>query len=106
MIGETVTVITPASTTDERGNTVADWSDDTVTSTVVSGALWAPSTQTEDRADGRQGVPITGTLYLPQATSIAATDRVVVRGDVFDVNSEPAVWGDAGVEVLLRRSRG
>lgn len=109
MTGETITVVSPGSTTDARGNTVADWSDEATSSTTYGDALWAPRHelgQGEDHTNGRQGVVAAGVLYLRPGAVVAATDRVIVRGLTFEVDGEPGVWDGGGVEVPLRRTTG
>lgn len=104
--GETVTIVRPAETTDAYGNPAADWDDPT--ETAVDGVAVAPRVDTEDRSAGRQGVIVGLTLYLPAGAAIAATDRVVVRGDTYEVDGEPGDWRSPystakGVEVAVRR---
>lgn len=110
MTGETVTIVEPGSRTDERGNIVADWSEDVVATTTVGDALWAPARASvaggESHAGGRQGVVDEGALYLRPGVAIAATWRVVLRGLVYEVDGPPGVWDGGGVEVALRRVTG
>lgn len=107
MIGETVTVLTPGETTDGHGNPVPDWAD--AEDTDVEGAAVAPEKVEEDRTAGRQGVVVKRTVYLPPGSVVAATDRLVVRGDTYNVDGEPGPWVSpfggtlGGVEVSLRR---
>lgn len=110
MVGETVTVRRAATTTDRYGNTVRDWT--SVTDTDVDGCAVAPNGAPETTSDGREAAVERLTIYMPVGSDVEATDRVVVRGDVYDVDSEPSAWtspysGTArGVEVTARRSQG
>jgi hypothetical protein len=107
--GETVTIRRPDATSDRYGNAGPDWS--SVTDTAVAGVAVAPRLEGEDRTLGRQGVVVGLTLYLPPGSDIAATDRVVVRGDVYEVDGEPGDWRSPhstakGIEVAVRRVAG
>lgn len=105
---ESVTIQRATAATDRYGATVDSWT--APTQTEVHGCLFAPKVSAETRENGRQAEIGGGDLYLPAGTDIAATDRVVVRGDTYTVNAGPAAWksgytfpGDRGVHVELRR---
>lgn len=61
---------------------------------------------------GREGVIVGLTLYLPAGVDVLHTDQFEVRGALYDVDGEPAVWRSPftgwrpGVEVALRRAEG
>lgn len=71
----------------------------------ITGCLFDPGGSSEVR-DGRTAVTTTPTLYLPPGADLAATDQVVVRGDLFEVAGKPAVWIDAGVVAQLQEVTG
>lgn len=110
MIGETVTVLTPGSTTDGHGNAVADWDDPEETE--LTGCVVAPAQTPEDRSAGRQGVISLRTVYVPRGATVAATDRLVVRGEIYEVDGDPGPWVSGfgstmgGLEVSVRRVAG
>ena len=66
----------------------------------------------EDTGGGREGVVDAWDLFCPAGADLAATDRVEVRGDVYEVDGQPAVWtspygsGRGGMQVTLRRVEG
>lgn len=108
--GETITVLRPSTTTDRYGNTVADW--DTATRTDVELCALAPRTSPEDLSNGRQGVIIGMTLYAPADADLRPSDRVLARGETFEVDGHPETWRnpytgvDFGIEAALRRVEG
>ena len=105
MTGETVTVLTGVASVDRYGNAILDWS--TPTERQVAGCAVAPRSSSEDR-DGRAGVIVGLSLYLPAGCRLTAQERVRVRGVDYEVDGEPGDWRDpfdgvaAGVEVALR----
>lgn len=89
-----------ASGRDGDGNTT--W---TVTTQTVTGAF-APGGSVE-RVQGQDVVVAQPTVYLPEGTAVAATDRVQVGGVTYEVSGSPNPWTNpftgwaAGVEVKL-----
>jgi hypothetical protein len=51
-----------------------------------------PRPSAEPVQDARNAVTSGFTLYMPTGTTITATNRVRVRGAVYDVLGEPAEW--------------
>lgn len=108
--GETITIQRAGITTDRYGNEVADWTNPT--ETTVAGCALAPRTEDESRANARQGVIIGLTLYAPPGTDLRATDRIVARGETFEVDGFPGDWANPftgtefGIEAALRRVEG
>ncbi len=109
--GESVTIQTPGSTsTDRYGNTTADWSNPT--ETVVDGVAVAPRHDRENPGDARSAVIVGYQLLMPATASVDAHSRVVVRGEVHEVDGMPGLWRhpmsgwEPGVEVLTRRVEG
>jgi hypothetical protein len=90
-----------ATVTADWEHAVAEWSEQ---------ALIAPRSGDEDQADGRQAVVELLELFMTPGADIAAHDRVVVRGDLFEVDGPPSRWGrqsgEAGVVVRARRVTG
>lgn len=109
---ETVVILTPATVTDRYQNVTYDWSNPT--RRTVSRVVVAPrrAADTEATEQGRQGVILGLTLYLPARTEITAHDRVEVRGDIYEAVGEEGIWRsphtewDPGIEVALRRVEG
>lgn len=89
-MSETVTILRGASATDRYRNPVVDWANPTRTD--VDALAVAPTSATEDIAAGRDATVTTFDLYLPATTDLRPTDRVEVRGAVYDVDGEPADW--------------
>lgn len=110
MIGETITVVVPGATIDGHGNTVPDWDD--TDETDVANCAFAPTQTPEDRAAGRQGVVITGTVYMPPGVPVPASARLVIRGQTYEVDGPSGEWNspyravDIGLEVSVRRVEG
>lgn len=98
---ETVTIQTATTTEDEYGNEVADWSDPTETD--VAGCRFAPTAGSE--LDSGLPVGTEAVLYAPGTATIAAHDRVIVRGATYEVLGEPMLWsggyGPSGWQVPL-----
>lgn len=108
--GEPVTRIRAPIATDRYGNQIRDWA----RAERATMGRWgvAPRTSTEPREAGRDAV-ITGlTLYGPPGVDVLPSDRLEVRGHVWEVEGEPQVWISpltgwaAGVVVDVRRAEG
>lgn len=110
MIGETVTVLARTQTgVDRYGKPVYGWPGPGVE---VAGCAVAPRSSEEPTEVGRQAV-ITGLqVYLPPGTEIAPSDRLVVRGETFEVEGDAGEWRNPysdvwrGVEVACSRVEG
>lgn len=87
----------------------SDWSNPDVEEMV---AAVAPGASVEAWQVGRDTVDIAYTLYLPFGADVLVTDRVVVRGETFDVDGLVAGWRspftgwEAGTVVQLKRRAG
>lgn len=90
MQGETVTRLRVTSTTDAWNNVVpGDWS--TAARLDIPHCAVAPHASTEDNV-GRTAV-ITGLdVYMPTGTDLLPTDRLEVRGGVYEVVGDVADW--------------
>lgn len=88
--GETVDVLSPATSTDRYNNTAEDWT--TPTSTAIDGVAVEPRPSAEDHRDGRNAVTSGFTLYVPAGSAITAKNRIRVRGDIYAVDGDPAEW--------------
>lgn len=93
---ETVTVVRPTGR-DQFGDPLPG----VVTQFDVDGCLIAPGPSTEVY-DAANTVDTDATIYAPPGADFQATDRVLVRGDLYSVVGKPQVWGSAGVVVVLR----
>lgn len=107
MIGETVTIVRrTASGRDTHGNT--QWSATEID--VERCAVW-PTGSTEQE-QGQDQTSERVTVWCPYGTTVLPTDRMRVRGLLYDVTGVPSSWGSpftgtrAGVEVRLERVRG
>lgn len=107
--GEIVTLLTPTSGTDRYGDTAANWT--APEATAVPGCAVAPRASTETTADGDR-VIIGLTVYLPPGTAVTSKQRVVVRGETYEVVGEPGEWRSPytgwapGTEIALQRVEG
>lgn len=108
MIGETVTILRPGSSTrDSHGNDVPG---PDVETPVDHCAVWP--TGTSEQIQGQDQVQDHVQVLFPYGTSVLATDRLLVRGDVYQVVGRPPSWKSpftattAGVEVQAERVTG
>lgn len=93
---------------DRYGAQRRDWAD--ATSTVLTGVSVQPMTATEATTD-REYTATRMTLYAPPDADLRATDRVVWRGDTYEVDGPPMTWVDLGgvadhVEAVIKRMAG
>ena len=106
--GETVTVRTMTVTgRDGDGNDVRTPSD----TALKNIPIWDPRFGNSELVQGQNLVTSDMALWLPFGTVITPTDRVIVRGDVYEVDGNPAVFvnpftGTSGVQVNLKRVTG
>lgn len=97
--GETVQVLRAGSKVDPfSGETTADW--DHPVSTPFPRAAVASGESMEQWLVGRSPVDTVYTVFLPYGSDVTYEDRVVVRGETFDVNGDVAHWRNpfTGVE--------
>lgn len=93
---------------DEYGDPVSS----TETRVLLEGAGVAPRSSEDITDQGRQGVIVGLSLYLPFGTDFLHTDQAEVDGVVYDVEGEPGSWKspltswEAGMEIALRRAVG
>lgn len=74
----------------------------------------APKQSTEPDETGRRSVLTGLTVYAPDELVISARDRVIVRGEQYEVHGEPGYWqpnphiafDGGGVQFDLERSEG
>lgn len=106
--GETVTVVRPgAPTEDQYGNEVPG----APTSTDVPGCAVAPRSSSED-LQARDQVIVGLNVWMPSGSDVRATDRMRVRGVLYDIDGEPGLFatpftGTSGhVQVSLTRVSG
>lgn len=106
--GEVIEVYRAATTGEDRyGDDVLGFA----LASTVAGVGFEPGNSNE-LAVRRDGMTIEATLYLAPGSDVVYQDRVSVRGDMWDVVTEPEVWTnlltgwDAGVVVGLSRTEG
>jgi hypothetical protein len=109
--GETVVVLTAGTTSDPySGESVADWT--TPTEVAVPDVLCEPRPGGEPQQDARNQITSGWTLYFqsPPDVAIDPTNRIRVRGVVYDILGEPADWRlgswQPGLVVQCERSVG
>lgn len=76
--------------TDRYGNPVYGWVD----TVLPERAAFDPGGTREAVEVGRDPVVTTPKLYFIVHPDLASTDRLVVRGRVYTVQGDPAVWDD------------
>lgn len=78
----------------------------------LEGAFVAPRKSEGLDRDGRYGVIVGLTLFLPYGTDLVYTDQVEVDDVVYEIDGEPGSWlqphtgWQAGMEVALVRGEG
>ena len=78
----------------------------------LAGCAYAPREGAEITAQGRLGVLVDGTLYVPPGADVQADDVIVMGGRRFEVDGDPAEWRSPysgvvrGIAVQLRRMEG
>lgn len=110
MSGELVTILHRTEVgTDPYGQSVYGWPEP---GTTVESLGVAPRGSQEPAEVGRQQV-ITGlTVYLPRGVQVTAYDRVIARGETWEVEGEPGLWVNpyttepSGLEVALKHPEG
>lgn len=65
-----------------------------------------PRPSAEPAQNARNSVTEGWTLYLPEDADVTPGDRMRVRGEVFDIAGEPAVWTSEGLVVQCIREVG
>jgi hypothetical protein len=90
------------------GASQRDWA--TATTTTIQGCAVLPA-NTDETDVGREYAATHMRLYAPSDADIATTDRVLWRGQTFEVDGPPTVWCDDDgqvhhVEASLKRLAG
>lgn len=66
----------------------------------LPGCLFAPGSSVEN-LNGANQTEADGAVYAPAGTVVLATDKMRVRGDLYEVVGKPADWGASGVVIDL-----
>lgn len=109
--GEEVAILEAVESSDEYGNTVESW-DEPATVAIVQGVGVEPRPSGESFTDSRNAVTSGFTLYMPAGTPVQPQHRIAVRGEVWSVQGDPAVWRNPytgwtpGVVVQVGRTDG
>jgi hypothetical protein len=105
--GETAVIVRAALVDASYGNQSRDW--DSATHISSPGWGFAPRPGDERSADDAPVVIVGLTGYGPPDADVLPTDRMEVRGEMYDVVGDVGVWRspftgwEPGVEVALRR---
>lgn len=110
--GETVTRQRGTPTVDPYSGeaTGVDWT--TPTELAIPGCAFNPGRSTEPLQDARTAVLTQPEVYAPYGSDVLAGDRLVVRGDVYEVDGNPADWRspftgwEPGMVIPLKRAEG
>ncbi|MFI9237819.1 hypothetical protein [Streptomyces sp. NPDC053079] len=107
--GEPVTVLRPGATgRDIYGNDLPGPDAEQL----VPGCVIAPAGPPGEVTDGRDTVTEALAVYLPVGTDVRPTDRIRIRGEVFEVHGavtihrSPFTGQGAGVHLTARRTTG
>lgn len=93
---------------DAHGNPTTSWA----APVTVEGCAFDPGGSVESVEPGRNAVVTNPRVFVPAGTVVGSRDRVTVRGLVFVVDGDPAVWRSPftgwapGVVVNLERVGG
>ena len=105
--GETAVILRAPLVDAGYGNQERDW--DNATPTESPGWAFAPRPGDETTTSDSPSVIVGLTGYGPPGADVLPTDRLEVRGDVYEVEGEVGEWRspftgwEPGVEVALRR---
>jgi hypothetical protein len=105
--GETAVILRAPLAEGPYGNENRDWN--AATRTDSPGWGFAPRPGTENTTSDSPSVIVGLTGYGPPGADVLVTDRMEVRGEVYEVVGEVGVWRspltgwEPGVEVALRR---
>ena len=108
MFTEPVSIVNPEAGEDVYGDTVWEYDDGDA---VAEFGAFEPAGSVEV-LNGRSAVTQSPRLYLRTGSAVTARSQITVRGDVFEVDGEPARWtdpfsgGDIGYVVALKRVTG
>ena len=93
--GETVTRLRATTVTDPYSGeaTGLDWS--SPNSLAILGCAFNPGGSTEPVQDSRNAVITKPEVYAPVDADVLAGDRLVVRGDTYEVDGRPSDWRNA-----------
>lgn len=92
---------------DAHGNPVESWSDPVSIGVYGIG----PNTSDEPFQSGRQAVVTGKIVYLPH-TEVSRLDRLVINGEEYTIQGEPAVWNEGmfdyqpGMTLTIERVEG
>lgn len=73
----------------------------------LDGVLFAPGASMENH-DGANTVESDAALYVQgnTDTGVLPTDRIMARGELYEVTGKPAIWAGFGTVIQLRRFAG
>ncbi len=97
---ETVIVVRPPPV-DQFGDPLAG----ATTQHSVGGVLFAPRESNESGL-GTNQVVSDGDIYGPAGMDVQFSDRVIIRGELYEVIGKPQRWGTAGTVVAVRLFNG
>lgn len=97
---ETVTVVRPTGR-DKYGDPLPG----TPVEFDVGGCLFAPGKSME-LTNGSNIVEADAAIYGPSGMDVEATDKLRIRGQLYEVMGQPQNWGSAGTVIPVRRTTG
>lgn len=73
----------------------------------LDGVMFAPGASAENN-DGANSVDTDGAIYAQgnTDTGVLPTDRIRVRGEMYEVVGKPSIWAGFGTVIQLRRFTG
>lgn len=110
--GEIITRLRADATTEPYSDEASDLSWASPSSLYISGVAIAPGPSAESVEVDRSRLDVDYTLYLPYGADVKPLDRVVVRGETYEVEGIRADWrnpftgAEAGSVVEVKRVSG
>jgi hypothetical protein len=108
--GETIVRLRAPLAAGGRGEQVRAWG--SATRSHIRNALIAPGPRSVVDGEGRHGVSTDLTVYLPAGAGVLPTDRLEIRGSIYEVAGEVADWRQPwsttrfGIAVGVNRVKG
>jgi hypothetical protein len=90
--GETITILRAPYALDEYSGEVTGLNWMLATRITITGCGIAPASSSEPLRDSRSEVDSAVDVYVPVGSNIRAQDRLIIRGETWSVEGDPAVW--------------
>lgn len=110
--GETITRLRATAILDPYSGEPTDFTWDAPDALEIPDCGINPGGTSEPTQDGRNAVITRPEVYAPADADVTAGDRLVVRGETYEVDGEPAAWRSPftgwapGLVIVLKRVEG